>query len=510
MASDTLVITTTDGVLRGSRLGKLRAWRSIPYAQPPVGDLRLRRPQPVIPWTGEREAITFGDASVQHKKGLMLAPGKYQPSSEDCLTLNVLAPSRPPASPLPVMVFIHGGANVLGTSATGLYSGVSLVERGGVVYVSINYRLGALGYLDFTQFSTPERPFDSNLGLRDQVAALHWVQRNIAAFGGDPDKVTVFGESAGATAVTTLMATPAAAGLFGAAIAESSAPDLVSNAQRSRAWGARFIEILDADASPAHALTTATAVELGRAGSKLGAEVLANTPGLHPFGPVVDGDFLPHDPLHAFEEGLVHQVPMMIGTNKREGTIFPKFLDALPTNPTRVDTMFALTDPEAGKRILATYPGYPSAQAAIDVGADATFWHPSVELMQAHARTAPTYAYRFDFAPRMMHWFGLGATHGFEMFAVFGLGNTMIGRALTLPGGRRGMRAVTESVQGHWLHFARHGAPRGSWPRYDVERRRTLIFDDVVRVEDDPRRDQRLAWAGYAGYRSNDPDIALS
>ena len=249
MASDILV-TTADGTLRGRRVGKLRAWRGIPYARPPVGTLRLTRPQPVTPWTGERDATRFGDASVQHKKGLLLAPGKYQPSSEDCLTLNVLAPANTGNTPRPVMVFIHGGANTIGTSATGLYSGVSLVERGDVVYVSINYRLGALGYLDFTPFSTSERVFDSNLGLRDQVAALRWVQRNIAAFGGDPEKVTIFGESAGATAVTTLMATPAAKGLFAGAIAESSAPDLVSSTQRSHAWGARFVEILNSGLPP--------------------------------------------------------------------------------------------------------------------------------------------------------------------------------------------------------------------------------------------------------------------
>ncbi|MGV0154630.1 carboxylesterase/lipase family protein [Rhodococcus sp. GB-02] len=508
MASDILV-TTADGTLRGRLVGKLRAWRGIPYARPPVGTLRLTRPQPVTPWTGERDATRFGDASVQHKKGLLLAPGKYQPSSEDCLTLNVLAPANTGNTPRPVMVFIHGGANTIGTSATGLYSGVSLVERGDVVYVSINYRLGALGYLDFTPFSTSERVFDSNLGLRDQVAALQWVQRNIAAFGGDPEKVTIFGESAGATAVTTLMATPAARGLFVGAIAESSAPDLVSSTQRSHAWGARFVEILNSGLPPAKALTSATAVELGRAGSRLGAEVLANTPGLHPFGPVVDGDFLPRSPLDAFKEGSAHQVPMIIGTNRREGTLFPKVLDALPTNPSRIDTMFALTDPEAGKRILATYPGYPDEQSAIDVGGDVTFWHPSVELMQAHAQSAPTYAYRFDFAPTMMRWLGLDATHGFEMFAVFGIGDTLVGRGLTLPGGRRGLRAVTESVQGHWLHFAKHGSPRGSWPRYEGQERRTMIFDEIVRVENDPRREQRLAWAGYSGYRSHGTDISL-
>ena len=188
-------VTTSDGVVQGKPVGDLLTWRGIPYAAPPVGPLRLRAPAPVEPWQGVRDATEWGNASVQHKKGTMLSPGKYQPSSEDCLTLNVLAPSRPSSTPRPVMVFIHGGAYTLGTSATPLYGGGSLVRRSledseGIVYVSLNYRLGVLGYLDLSQFSTEARQFDANLGLRDQVAALEWVQRNIAQFGGDPENVT--------------------------------------------------------------------------------------------------------------------------------------------------------------------------------------------------------------------------------------------------------------------------------------------------------------------------------
>lgn len=157
------------------------------YARPPVGALRLQAPRPVRPWRGERNASAFGDASVQNKKGLALAPGSISPAAKTA-SRSMFLPRYPSREPLPVMVFIHGGANTIGTSATGIYSGRSLVTRGNIVYVSINYRLGALGFLDFTEFSTPRHHFDANLGLRDQVAALQWVQRNIAAFGGDPDQ----------------------------------------------------------------------------------------------------------------------------------------------------------------------------------------------------------------------------------------------------------------------------------------------------------------------------------
>ncbi|WP_072689707.1 carboxylesterase/lipase family protein [Rhodococcus marinonascens] len=497
--TDTLV-KTTEGLVRGRRVGDLVAWRGIPYAAPPVGHLRLRAPQPVMPWSGELDADEFGDAAVQNTKFTALRPGKYQPSSENCLTLNVLATPGTSGS-RPVMVFIHGGAYAMGMSATGIYGGQSLVRRGDIVYVSINYRLGALGYLDFTQFSTPERPFDSNLGLRDQVAALEWVRRNIAEFGGDPDNVTVFGESAGANAVTTLMATPTAEGLFARAISESSAPGLVTTADRAAKWASDYISLLGAEpANAAEALSTFPAGALGKAGDRFAMKVTSETPGLHPFGPVIDGDFLPESPLDAFANGSAHRVPLIIGTNAREGTLFSKFLGGLPTDAGRISRMFALTDPAAEAPVTGAYPGYPAPDAAADLGGDLTFWKPSIELAQAHSAHAPTYFYRFDFAPRAMRWLGLDATHAFELFAVFDIADTLIGRGLTLPGDRRALRDVTDTVQRHWLHFAATGTSLASWPQYDTDRRATLVFDTVTTVQDDPRRERRVAWEGYGGY----------
>ncbi|MET0196539.1 MULTISPECIES: carboxylesterase/lipase family protein [Nocardiaceae] len=508
-------VTTVDGVLQGKTVADLVTWRGIPYAAPPVGPLRLRAPQPVAPWTGVRDATEWGNASVQHKRGTMLSVNKYQPSSEDCLTLNVLAPGRRSVGSLPVMVFIHGGAYTLGTSATPLYGGGSLVRRAlkdgdGIVYVSINYRLGTLGYLDFSQFSTPTRQFDSNLGLRDQVAALEWVQRNISAFGGDPDNVTVFGESAGGNAVTTLLATPSAKGLFARAIAESSAPGLVATQDRATDWARQFVELLGDGGNVASTLDSADVKTLGSTGSKLALSVVKSTPGLHPFGPVVDGDFLPKNPVDACADGTAHAVPLIIGTNGREGTLFPKVLDALPTNPSRIDTLFALTDPAAKDVVLEAYPDYPQESAAIDVGGDFTFWKPSIEVAETHSRRAPTYSYRFDFAPRVMKWLGLDATHGFELFAVFGINETSFGKLMTVPGGRRAFQEVTEHVQSQWLEFARTGSPLPSWPKYDESTRETLIFDTRTRVQRDPRSDRRRAWEGYRGYASQKTEASAT
>ncbi|TQF74085.1 carboxylesterase/lipase family protein [Rhodococcus spelaei] len=488
---DPLVVTTADGALLGREQHGLRTWRGIPYAAPPVGELRFRAPRPVVGWPGVREALEFGSAAPQSGRG-----GR-RGTDEDCLTLNVTAPATRSDARRPVMVFLHGGAYSGGTASMSLYRGDSLVRRGDVVYVSVNYRLGALGYLDFSEYSTPETPFESNLGLRDQLAALHWVRRNIAAFGGDPDNVTLFGESSGANAVTTLMCVPAAEGLFARAIAESPPAASAYGPDRAKAWATEFLDILDGPSDPARALTEADTDALVRAGDALAARGADEVPGTRAFAPVVDGDLVPLHPLDTFASGRQHRVPLIIGTNAHEGTLFPRFLDIIPTDPARIEKMFAETDPLLKSRIQAAYRGYPNRRAAVRLGGDVTFWEPSILVAQAHTTAAPTYAYRYDFAPRLFDVAGFGATHGTEMLAVFGAADEPLGRAATVLGGRRGLRATTAVVQSHWLHFARYGAPRSSWPVYSTQRRETLILDSVPRIEDDPDAELRKAWIGY-------------
>lgn len=217
---------TATGTVEGFTRDGVNRWRSIPYARPPVGNLRFRAPQPAAPWSGVRHCHGFANCAPQQRRytllGLSGLGGRYQPMSEDCLTLNVVAPEGAMEGPLPVMVFIHGGGYFLGSSATPLYDGAALARRG-CVYVSVNYRLGALGCVDFSSLSTPDITIDSNLYLRDLVLALQWVRDNIAGFGGDPDNVTIFGESAGACITASLLAVPSAKGLFARAISESPA-----------------------------------------------------------------------------------------------------------------------------------------------------------------------------------------------------------------------------------------------------------------------------------------------
>lgn len=480
-------VTLAEGVVRGRRLPDLLSWRGIPYAAPPVGALRLRAPEPVQPWAGVRDATEFGPS----------APQQRRQGDENCLTINVLRSADPSNVARPVMVFIHGGAHTAGTSSAPLYSGASLVRRGDVVFVSLNYRLGALGYLDFSEFSTPERPFDTNLGLRDQVAALQWVQRNIAAFGGDPANVTLFGESAGADAVVTLMCTPAAKGLFARAIAQSPPPATSNGRELAALWAREFLDIAGVCGSDVtEFLTTAAPELLVQAATTLSTRGADEVPGTRPFAAVADGDLLPEHPLNAFEAGTEHRVPLLIGTNAHEGRIFPRFLDILPTNRDRIEKMFEDTDPAIKARAIGAYPGYPGRRAAADLGGDVVFWEPSVRCAHAHTRHSDTYMYRYDFAPRLLRLTGLGATHATELFAVFGARGPAA-RTLTSLGGRRDLRVVTDTMQSHWLRFARGGRPLGTWPRYSLERRDTLIIDAESRVETDPLRTRREAWLGY-------------
>jgi len=496
-------VRVATGLLRGVAERGVLAWRGIPYAAAPVGDLRFRAPQPAEPWAGVRDATGWGPVAPQLHRGQFIGAHPRIPQAEDCLNLNVLAPDAPvdPAALLPVMVFIHGGAYSVGSSRENPRQGEGLVRRGGVIYVSLNYRLGALGYLDFTRFSTPARPFESNLGLRDQVAALSWVSDNIRAFGGDPDAVTLFGESAGGNAVTTLMTVPAAAGLFHRAIAQSAPPNAVYPSELSAEWAGGFVKILrgivGGDPDAASLLLHADPLSLAAATAVLASEAPDAYPGTIPLCPVIDGDFLPERPLDAFRDGRAHRVPLIIGTNEREGSLFSGRIDILASTPTRIRGIFTKTKKKARKALKSHYPGLPGPRAGLDFGGDYAFWYPSVRVGERHSRYAPVHFYRFDAAPTLLRRMGLDATHGLEMYPLFDRLDGWFGRGMTALGGRRTFQEIGVRMQGWWTEFARAGVPDAAWPRYEEQERRTLIIDAVDRIESDPLGERRRAWGAF-------------
>ncbi|MDK1327658.1 carboxylesterase/lipase family protein [Arthrobacter sp. zg-Y1143] len=501
-AQPNLTVATTEGLVRGTVLRGVRSWRGIPYAAPPTGERRLRLPQPAAAWNDVLDATRYGPAAPQVRTRTGLGAGPKTRMDEDCLTINVTAPAET-AAPRPVLVYFHGGAFTSGAASAPAYDGTNLVLRGDVVYVCMNYRLGALGFMDFRRYSTPQRAFDVNLGLADQVAALRWVQRNIAGFGGDPGNVTVFGESAGAMSITALMCVPSARGLFHRAFAQSSAPATAYGPGLPEKWAASLLELLGVDeAGAADALARIPAERLVEATQRLTRGIAPETdPGTRAVAPVVDGHFLPLHPLDAFRTGKAHPVPLVIGNMSREGALFDRFEDILPTKPERIEKMFARTAPELQDQVLAAYPGYPGKHQAVDVGGDAVFWLPSVQVAEAHSAHAPVWSYRFDYAPTMARILGVGATHGLDIPAVFGNYDSGLGRLLTLAGGKSTAVAVGNRFRGALLRFARTGRPGPLWPGYDSRSRTTKVFDATDLIVSDPHRARRLAWNGYRGYR---------
>ncbi|WEO77670.1 carboxylesterase/lipase family protein [Cryobacterium sp. SO2] len=502
-----LDVRVTGGLVRGVSNDGILSWRGIPYAAAPVGPLRFRAPQPVRPWPGTRQAGEFGPVAPQDRGTQFKGVDRRTRMGEDCLSVNVQRPAdTAPDTSLPVMVFIHGGGYSAGSSQDHSGRGESFVRTGRVIYVSFNYRLGALGYLDFSRFATPARPFESNLGLRDQVAALEWVRDNIRAFGGDPHNVTVFGESAGGNAVITLLATPAAAGLFAQAIAQSPPSNAAYTPELAGRWAAEFVEVLRHSRAPelaggrrpaAELLAAASWPALVRAALVLQRRTPDVDPGTFCMAPVVDGAFLPERPLDAFRHGRAHPVPLIIGTNDREGSIFRGRVDILPRSTRRIQSLFDSAPPHSHPIMRSVYSALPAAHAEADFSGDYAFWFPSVQVAELHSRVAPVFLYRFDLAPRLMRLLGLDATHGLELLALFGRGTEPRMRTLTALGGRESFLGTGERMRAHWLRFASTGLTGVGWPAYTEGDRLTLIFDEADRVESDPRGERRVAWLQF-------------
>lgn len=498
-----LVIDTAHGTVRGVRRGGSRAWLGIHYAASTSGENRWQAPQPAPEWQGIRDSREFGSIAPQptSRATPVLA---QRPQSEECLSLNIWAPSDPSDSaPLPVLVWVHGGGYIIGASSLPVYEGATLADRGDVVVVTINYRLGPLGFLDFSFLKSDGSEFQTNLGLRDIVAALQWVRENIAAFGGNPDDVTVFGQSAGAASITSLMTAPAARGLFHKAIAQSPPATSVYDPERAQRLARQYLDLLNMPLDrAARLLREQDAQALVRDSMRLLDRTAERDPGILAFAPVVDGEFLPEHPADVFVRGGQHPVPLLIGSTANEAALF-KFMGSplMPTDSDSVERMFdALLEAQPDidislDRIRAAYPGYPRRSAAIHISSDAGIGMPVSWMADAHARVAPTHVYRFEHATPMLRLMGLGAMHASDIPYVFG---TLPARqkldrqdAIWL-GGLGSAKRVSANMQSEWLHFARSGAPR--WPRYDSDRRATMVFGSHAELMFDPTETARSAW----------------
>jgi para-nitrobenzyl esterase len=491
---DSTVVRIETGLVKGVQEGDVLAWRGIPFAQTP----RFRAPVPVAPWNGIRDASSFGPIPWQTKISPKI-PNPIKPSrmSESLLCLNVVRPAREAQQLRPVLVYIYGGGNRVGFSDQ--FPGTTLAVRGDLVYVTFNYRLGVFGFVDFSSFSTADHPFDSNPGTRDQLAALQWVQRNIAMFGGDPENVTIWGESAGALAVTTLLGMPSARGLFQRAISQSSPANNAYHADTAAMWARRYLSILGLDQQSVGELHTLPPERLVAAGYRFSLATPDEQPGALSVSPVIGGDLLLQHPIAAIRDGNGNKVPLLIGTCANEGTTFAKIIPDLATSPARLDKMFAMNKPGAKERVVAAYPGYPAPGVAAQMGGDFSFWAPSIEIARAQAMYAPVWMYRFDLAPRLFRLLGLNATHGIDTFLPFA--EPQVGTLQGILGGKQDIKAVAQRMQADWISFVQQGKPRPEWPQYSPPQRLTLIFGRTDRVESDPQAEKREAWEQYADYR---------
>jgi carboxylesterase type B len=491
------VVKIQHGEVRGSVADGVNAFKGIPYAAPPFGANRLRPPQPVAPWSGVRDALTYGPKSPQPPYPppvLMLLPELTIPG-EDCLTLNIWSPDLGSAGQ-PVMVWIPGGMfEYHGTGASPWYDG-SRFARDGIVCVTINYRVGAEGFLYLGDGI-------ANLGLLDQVAALEWVRENIAAFGGDPGNVTIFGESAGAMSVGTLLSMPRAERLFRRAIAQSGAAHNVTSAATALCVGQHLAEKLGVDATR-QAIAAVPVDRLLAAQAELRDDLAAHPDperwgrevviSMLPWQPVVDEDVLPAPPLDRIGAGAGAGIDLMVGTNTDEHRMF-----LVPGGAIDQVTFEALAGAVAayGLPVEATLAAYRAAHRGASAGellaAIQTDWCwriPAIRLADAHAKSASA-TYMYEFAWRSPQFNGrLGACHALEIAFVF----DTLGQGTEPLWGTDPPQQLADTMHAAWVAFATNGDC--GWQKYDLSRRATMRFDTTSGVVDDPRSAERALWEG--------------
>lgn len=495
------VAETASGKVRGAEIDGVLAFKGIPYAAPPVGELRWQPPVDPRPWPGVREGTAYGKWAPQNQSALDAIMGAEQgEQDEDCLTLNVWTPALD-GGRRPVMVWIHGGGFSIGSGAQGVYEGRTLCRRGDVVVVTINYRLGLLGFVGLAAATGGAIRTTGNEGLLDQVRALAWVRENIARFGGDPGNVTIFGESAGGMSVGTLLALPAAKGLFHKAIAQSGACHTAAPAATGELVGEA---VLSATGLDADGLRRAGTDDLLKAQRRIEAGKVEGYPlhrlGSLPFRPVVDGAMLPAAPIDAVEAGFAAGIPVMAGSTLEEWKLFGAMQPVIKEldEATMMRRLGFLLDPTHVSGIVAAYrdalasrgidPTPPEVFTAIQT--DRIFRMPALRLLERQKKhDSRVYSYLFDWRSPAARG-ALGACHAVELAFVFGT-HTKPGAA-KFYGQGPDADTLAAATMDAWTSFARTGDP--GWPAYDTSTRTTGLLGATYRTERAPFETERAAW----------------
>lgn len=496
-------VNTPCGEIIGLQREGYQEFRGIPYAEQPIGVARFKAPEPLLPFDEPFKADRFGDSAPQDRIPLF---GITQ-TSEDCLHLNIWTPACD-SKKRPVMVWIHGGGFLTGSGSQLIYNGRNLAVSGDVVVVSINYRLGVLGFLYLNDLIAEEHNISANNGLLDQLEALRWIKNNIASFGGDPEDITLFGESAGAMSIATLLACPAAKGLFKRAILQSGAADQVLTRSEATDIARRFLEVTDIDpATPEKLwqLSPDQIIKAQRQLTKLSFNRGRYSQEVRQTGmvllPVVEGNIIPQTPLAAIQSGEAKDIPLMVGCTRDEWNLFLSLPGAedlfSPTNVNEVEKsdlidLLEKSVPGIGERAANLYEKMiqTSRQNATlaDVYSafegDRMFRIPTLRIAEAHSEhTQNIYMFQFNWDKG-----SLGACHASDIPLVFGCTENPAGQYLcgTDPGAGK----LSILVQNCWIAFARSSDPStdgvGKWHPFEEENRHVMCFDDTTALHSDP------------------------
>ena len=498
-------VSTRLGRVSGLQKEGVLQFRGVPFACVLQGLGRIRAPEPVVPWTGERKAVTWAPAAPQDAIPFM----PVGETGDACLALNIWRPLQG-SGPWPVMVWIHGGGFSAGASSQSLYDGAALARDNGVMVVSINYRLGILGFADWSAW--PELGGVTNAGLRDQILALEWVRDHIADFGGNPEAVTLFGESAGGMSIACLMASPLAAGLFSRAIIQSGSPDHVVTRDEAGRMTRLFVEAAGGD--PAACLTGPldSIVKAQRACFRTTVNRGLHARPVVQFGmtllPCIGDDVLPQHPLQAMAQGASAGVPLLMGTTRDEWTLFylsPQSMGQSRPRPEpdeeRLQHEFERTLPGRGLQMLEGYrqvmPGAAGSAVFCAYETDRMFRIPTLRLAEARFGLAtPTWQYLFDWPCAFNR--RLGSCHVMEVPFVFGITDKPAGQFFT--GGGEAAAVLSRQVRQAWAGFAQGREPGAEgwpdWPAYEASARQVMVVGAKSSVESDPEADRRQLWEG--------------
>jgi|WetSurMetagenome_2_1015567.scaffolds.fasta_scaffold80965_2 para-nitrobenzyl esterase len=506
MKSSPTIVNTKSGKLEGTYSNGIYSFKGIPYAAPPMGNLRWMPPQPVKPWEGIRPALKYGaiaPQSIMPATGVGSPDFSDQPQSEDCLFLNVWTSGLDDAK-RPVMLWIHGGAFIMGSGSEAFFEGGNLPRRGNVVLVTINYRLGAWGFCNLKEITSGKIPATGNEGILDQIAAIDWVHDNIAAFGGNPDNITIFGFSAGGMSVGTLLAVPKAKGKFTKAINRSGAANVVSTLDDAVDISKKYLKIFGIKEKDTEGLRKLTTKQLLDGQQELNMILRESENRGTPFQPLVDGEILPDVPLASIKKGSAKNVTLLAGNTIDELKSMNMMNPAISKmNETElIKRLNKVLPPDMVPGLIVAYritlmkQGERTIPADIlsSINTDSMFWIPTIRLVEAQRdQGAPAYNYIFAYKSPAMGG-ALGAMHGLDNPLLFG------SLDVEFTGKNTKVEEMANKIQDSCTAFAWTGNPScktiGDWPVYGKERM-TMIFDINTRVEAAPFEAKRSAWDKY-------------